>query len=111
MNAEIFWKTVKAEVERQKTSFEWLYRKTTIPKGTFSSWKTRKLIPRADAALSIARALGVSVEYLLTGTDKGEFVSNPAVQEITKNIVLFDDNDLEAVKALVKTMSGRYGTK
>jgi transcriptional regulator with XRE-family HTH domain len=108
MNAEIFWKIVKREVERQETSFEWLYRKTSIPKGTFSSWKSRNLMPRTDAAFKIAEALGVSVEYLLTGVDKGSPVSNPRIQEIVEKVILFDDNDVEAVRALVNIMSGRY---
>jgi hypothetical protein len=98
-------------VERQKTSFEWLYRKTAIPKGTFSSWKSRNLLPRADAAFRIARALDVSVEYLLTGTNTGESAPSSAIQEIIEKAVLFDDNDLEAVKALVTSMAGRYGVK
>jgi hypothetical protein len=65
MNAEFFWKMVKNEVERQQTSFEWLYRKTQISKGTFSSWKNRNIIPRADEALRIAETLKVSVVKLL----------------------------------------------
>jgi transcriptional regulator with XRE-family HTH domain len=109
MNAGTFWKIVKKEVERQKTSFEWLYLKTGIAKGTFSSWKSRNLMPRADAAFKIAGALGVSVEYLLTGADADRAVSNPRVQEIAEKVALFDDNDIEAVAALVKSMSVRYG--
>jgi transcriptional regulator with XRE-family HTH domain len=69
MDAEVFWKIVKKEVKRQGTSFEWLYRKTGISKGTFSSWKSRNLIPRADDAYRIAGALQVSMEYLLTGKE------------------------------------------
>jgi len=65
MNAEFFWKMVKNEVERQQTSFEWLYRKTQIPKGTFSLWKNRNIIPRADEAYRIAEALKVSAVKLL----------------------------------------------
>jgi transcriptional regulator with XRE-family HTH domain len=108
MKAGTFWKIVKKEVERQKTSFEWLYLKTGIAKGTFSSWKSRNLMPRADAAFKIAGALGVSVEYLLTGVDAGGAASNPRVREIAEKVALFDDNDIAAVAALVKTMSGRY---
>ena len=78
MNAEFFWKMVKKEVDRQHTSFEWLYRKTQVPKGTFSSWKSRNIIPRADEAIFIAEALKVSVEYLLTGADHPNKPSNPA---------------------------------
>jgi hypothetical protein len=43
MDAERFWQMVKTEGERQHTSFEWLYLKTGIPKGTFSSWKNNSL--------------------------------------------------------------------
>jgi hypothetical protein len=70
MNADFFWKMVKKEMERQRTSFEWPYRKTHIPKGIFSSWKNRNIIPRADEALLIARAFKVSVEYLLSGSEQ-----------------------------------------
>jgi transcriptional regulator with XRE-family HTH domain len=108
MDAEFFWKVVKKEVDRQKTSFEWLYRKTGISKGTFASWKNRNIIPRADEAHKIACALGVSVEYLLTGRDGAGHPSNPMLEEIIADIILFDQNDLDAIDALVKAMSKRY---
>ena len=111
MNAEFFWKMVKKEVERQNTSFEWLYRKTNIPKGTFSSWKNRDIIPRADEALLIAQALNVSVEFLLTGVDKPAELSNPIVNEITQIIPFFDNNDLQTILTTVRSMSGRYNKK
>jgi hypothetical protein len=36
---------------------------------TYYSGKRRKTLPRADEAIDIARALNVSVEYLVTGED------------------------------------------
>jgi hypothetical protein len=108
MSAEFFWKMVKKEVERQQTSFEWLYRKTQIPKGTFSSWKNRNIIPRADEALLIAEALKVSVEYLLTGAEPRKKPSNPSVQEIGETVPFFDDNDLKTILATVRSMAARY---
>jgi transcriptional regulator with XRE-family HTH domain len=110
MSADFFWKMVKGEVDRQKTSFEWLYRKTGIPKGTFSSWKTRNIIPRADEAYLIAQVLGVSVEYLFTGRDGADPSSNPSLEEIVKTIIFFDQVDLDAVDALVNALSKRYKT-
>jgi len=108
MKAEFFWKMVKKEVDRQHTSFEWLYRKTQIPKGTFSSWKSRNIIPRADEASYIAEALKVSVEYLLTGADGYKNPSNPAVNEIIETVPFFDDNDLRTLLATVRAMAMRY---
>ncbi|MDR3303469.1 MAG: helix-turn-helix domain containing protein [Treponema sp.] len=108
MNAEQFWLRVKKEVDRQHTSFEWLYRKTNIAKGTFSSWKNRNIIPRADAAYRIADALDVSVEYLLTGMDTMEHASNTSVQEIVDALISLDQIDLNAVKALVQALDTRY---
>jgi hypothetical protein len=108
MKAEFFWKMVKKEVDRQHTSFEWLYRMTQIPKGTFSSWKSRNIILRADEAIRIAEALKVSVEYLLIGADQSKKPSNPAVNEITETVPFFDDNDLRTLLATVRAMAARY---
>jgi transcriptional regulator with XRE-family HTH domain len=108
MKAEFFWKMVKKEVERQNTSFEWLYQKTQIPKGTFSSWKNRNIIPRADEAFRIAEALKVSVEYLLTGTDPQKKPSNPIIHEISETVPFFDDSDLQTILATVRAMAERY---
>jgi transcriptional regulator with XRE-family HTH domain len=108
MNAEQFWHRVKKEVDRQHTSFEWLYRKTNIAKGTFSSWKNRNIIPRADAAYRIADALDVSVEYLLTGMDTKEHISNASVKEIVDALIPLDHIDLHAIKTLAQALDARY---
>jgi transcriptional regulator with XRE-family HTH domain len=108
MDAERFWKMVKKEVERQHTSFEWLYLKTGIPKGTFSSWKNRIIMPRAHEALRIAEALNVSIEYLLTGSDRAGKPSNSAVHEIVTTIPFFDETDLQTLLAAVRAMAERY---
>jgi transcriptional regulator with XRE-family HTH domain len=110
MSADTFWNIVKREVDRQHTSFEWLYRKTGIPKGTFSSWKNRNTIPRADHAYKIACALGVTVAYLLTGADTPQTVSRPLTREIAEVLAGFCDADLEAVAALVREI-GRQRKK
>ena len=111
MKTNLFWDIVKKEVARKDTNFEWLYQKTGISKGTFSSWKNRNIIPRADATYKIANALEVSVEYLLTGMDKINSPSNPNVNEIVKTIVCFDNNDLKAVLSLAQSLSARYLSK
>ena len=111
MDGSFFWDMVALEVERQKTSFEWLYRKTRVSKGTFSSWRSRKMYPRVDVAFSIAEALGVSVDYLLTGREKQAVNIPPHVsfmEEMSKEIIYFDNFDLQTLKSLVVSMARRY---
>ncbi|MDR1323591.1 MAG: helix-turn-helix domain-containing protein [Candidatus Margulisbacteria bacterium] len=111
MTGRVFWKIVKNEVARQKTSFEWLYYKTGISKGTFSSWKNRQIIPRADEAYKIAAVLHVSVEYLLTGSDRTKTRSNPCLQEIIETLIGLDAPDLKAVSALTQALATRHAKK
>jgi len=112
MDGVFFWEMVALEVGKQNTSFEWLYHKTKVAKGTFSSWKTRKILPRADVAFKIAEALGVTVEYLLTGKEQCKQVSNILVhtilEEIAQELVFFDPFDMETVKLLISSMARRY---
>jgi transcriptional regulator with XRE-family HTH domain len=112
MEGTFFWRMVALEVGRQKTSFEWLYQKTKVAKGTFSSWKTRNILPRVDVAFRIAEALGVSVEYLLTGRDQHKLISNIPVhtmlEDIAKELVFFDPFDVETLKMLISSMAQRY---
>lgn len=43
--------------------------RTGISQSTIADWKRRKTNPSADKILTIAKALDVSVEYLLGGQD------------------------------------------
>lgn len=43
--------------------------RTGIAQSTIADWKRRKTNPSADKILKIAKALDVSVEYLLGGQD------------------------------------------
>lgn len=75
--------------------------KTGIKQSTLSTWKTKKLFPRADLACLIARSLGTSVEYLVTGKDgklTDEFHSS---HELISNINRLNDENLKSLKSLV----------
>jgi transcriptional regulator with XRE-family HTH domain len=111
MDAGKFWGRVKREVDRQNTSFEWLYGKTGIAKGTFASWKSRGIMPRADEAYRIAEALGVTLEYLLTGRAGGQGASRfKDIEEVAAALAGFDQTDRDAVKGLVASLSTRYSS-
>jgi hypothetical protein len=53
--------TLRAFVESMNINYE-----------TYNSGKRLKNLPRADESVKIAQALGVSVEYLVTGEDRAD---------------------------------------
>jgi len=59
-----------------------------VKKQTIDSYlKTNNCIPKADAAVAIAKALGVSVEYLVTGKDiKQKMINYPIEARIAAEI-------------------------
>ena len=66
------WERVKRLIKEQNTTQEWLARKIGpdgIPSQTLRRWIAHNVMCNADQAFDIAKALGVSVEYLLTGID------------------------------------------
>lgn len=57
-------------LEKRGISQVQLADRTGISQNAISSWKSRGTIPKADDALRIADILGVSIEYLILGTDE-----------------------------------------
>jgi transcriptional regulator with XRE-family HTH domain len=58
-------------------------------------------MPPADAAVSIARALGVTVEYLVTGEEQA---LPRDVRLISRNLLKLSEKDRRLVSAMVRTM-------
>ncbi len=63
-----FWKRVRSLLT-QDLNQAWLCREIGVSTGTFSNWIARDSEPKASKAQAIAEALGVSVEFLITGKD------------------------------------------
>ncbi len=66
-----FKENLREELDFQGLTVKELSARTGIIKGTLDNYLgVRASIPPADVAVKIADALNVSVEYLVTGTDK-----------------------------------------
>jgi transcriptional regulator with XRE-family HTH domain len=63
--------------------------------------RTRASMPPADIAVKIAKALGVTVEYLVTGEDSS---TSKEVRKITRSILNLNQRDRKLVVSLVKSM-------
>jgi len=66
-----FWKRVR-ELLTNDLNQAWLCREIGVSSSSLSAWINRNRLPKADMAVKIANALGVSVEYLVTGKENDE---------------------------------------
>ena len=71
---------------------------------TFLSYiDSRGYLPNVETAVKIARALGVSVEYLVTGEDSqlARDSKHSEIQEIVKDLSNLDKNQILTVKKMI----------
>jgi len=64
--------------------------------------RTKASMPPADVAVKIAKALGVTVEYLVTGEDSS--IPNE-ISRVTRSILNLNQRDRKLIASLVKSMS------
>ena len=79
MDAKTFWGNVKPLIKSQKITQQGLAEIIDVPFFTVQSWISKDRLPDVVSAYKIARALGVSVEYLVTGKE-----TNPAAETLEK---------------------------
>ena len=66
-------------------------------------------IPPADTAVRIAQALGVSVEYLVTGEEIGMAPDN--VRPVIRRFLQLKEKDRQVVSVLINALLGNHGAK
>lgn len=104
-----FWKRIDAYMIDNKITLRKLAAKTGISYSTINSQRTRQNLPKVDQLVTMAQALGLSLEYMLTG--KGTLPFKPEAQAVQNDerlqalvrAALRDDTLLGALSALVKS--------
>jgi transcriptional regulator with XRE-family HTH domain len=104
-----FKENLKAELSYSGMLVKELAVRSGIKKHTIDNYlNTHNAMPSAEAAVSIARALGVSVEYLVTGQDsrKEKTIASfsRAIRGIIADLEVLSESDHEIILALVKAL-------
>jgi transcriptional regulator with XRE-family HTH domain len=104
-----FKENLKAELGYSGMLVKELSALSGIKKHTIDNYlNTHNSMPSAESAVAIARALGVSVEYLVTGRDdrpdKTIASFSRVIREVIQDMEPLDDNDHQIILALVKTL-------
>lgn len=79
MDSLDFYDRVKTLAKQNKTTIESVVNSAGLTINSYNSYKRHGNLPRLDEGVKIARALGVSVEYLVTGKE-----TNPAAETLEK---------------------------
>ena len=105
-----FRENLKSELSYQNILVKELAALTGISKNTIDNYvNVRKYMPSADAAVKIAKALGVTVEYLVTG-EEGNYnksLQNQEIKDLIKNFKLLRKDDRKLIIAIIDLMQTR----
>ena len=100
-----FKENLKDELKYQDIKVKELAEMTGIPKGTLDHYLAEKCsAPLADAAVKIAQALNVSVEYLVTGNTVTLDNLKPKVMSISKILNRFSEKNLKLISDLINRL-------
>lgn len=95
-----FWENVNREIKKINTTQEWLSTKAGIKYMTFKGWVAKDVLPRVDDAVKLSKALGVSVEFLISGKDEStSFEEQHLLNQARKyHTVISDLEDMDEIQ-------------
>jgi transcriptional regulator with XRE-family HTH domain len=104
-----FIENLKSELDYAEMQVKELAKETGISEGTiYNYFNGRVKMPAADAAVSIARVLGVSVEYLVTGSEMSPKSSpvhlSPETRKAARNLENFNPEYRKIAIAFIETL-------
>jgi len=105
-----FKENLKSELNYKDMLVKELANLTGVNKKTLDNYlSVRGYMPPADVALKIAKALGVSVEYLITGNEisPGKTSFGPEILDLIQNFKLLSEDDRKLIVAIVQLLRNR----
>lgn len=100
-----FAENLKEMLESKDIEIKELAYGTGISKNTIDNYLSgQKSIPNAENAVKIAKYLGTTVEYLVTGNILDNFQSQD-ISKTIKNLYRLNKTDLEAVKTIISSLA------
>ena len=105
-NMTEFSKRLRSEIEYIGLNQKEFAAKTGIKKRTLDTYlRAQQSMPPADTAVKIAAALGLSVEYLVTGKEYKQNVDISRYlqfRDIMDDLAVLPDEILDPIKAMIK---------
>ena len=108
-----FKENLKSELLYQDMTVKELAMKTGISRHTLDNYlNVRKNIPTADVAVKIAKVLGVTVEYLITGEENQteKFMNGSKNRALIQNFNLLSEKDQKMIIAITQLIKNQDRT-
>ena len=104
---ETLYQRVHHKLIEKHCKRSWLLAQTGIRPSTWSSWEKYGRWPPADRALAIAEALGVSLEFLITGKETPFDLRRDSslVKQICQQLKGLSERQLRRVLTAVNTVA------
>jgi transcriptional regulator with XRE-family HTH domain len=100
-----FKERLREEIEYKGVLIKEISAQIGISNNTFLSYiNSRNVMPNVETAVKIAKALDVSVEYLVTGEDYFHNEKTMHLKEIIKDLSILDENTLSIIKPMIHTL-------
>lgn len=87
-----------------------LARQTGTSEGTIRNWSVRDSSPSVEAAYKVAQYFGVTVEWLVTGTDQKDTLSAEE-KELLELFRTLDERDKQTILTLSRSLEAQYYAK
>jgi len=101
-----FNERLREEIEYKGIVIKEISAKIGISNNTFLSYiNSRNVMPNVETAVKIAKALDISVEYLVTGEDSFYSEKNKQIKEITRDLSSLDLKTLESLKKMIHALT------
>jgi len=114
-NMTDFSKRLRSEIEYIGLKQKEFAAKAGIKKRALDAYlRTQQSMPPADTAVKIAAALGLSVEYLVTGKEYKQNVDISRYlqfRDILDDLAILPDEILDPIKAMIKTAANNERKK
>jgi len=105
-----FKENLKSELLYQGMMVKELAMKTGISRHTLDNYlNVRKNMPTADIAVKIAKVLGVTVEYLVTGEEyqTEKFMLGSEIRALIQNFKVLSEKDQKMIIAIVQLVKNQ----
>ncbi|MBE6350594.1 MAG: helix-turn-helix transcriptional regulator [Spirochaetaceae bacterium] len=101
-----FKERLREEIDYKGVLIKEIAAEIGISNSTFLSYiNSRSVMPNVETAVKIAKALNVSVEYLVTGEDSFHNEKTSHLKEIIKDLATLDSSTLSTLKPMIHSLT------